>query len=450
MYALSYQVRVNTFQSTYLCMENRLIYINFTGMIKRIFFLLILVIATTVSRASQILVPMDLAQSNHLKAYGIAFWVLKQNVTVDWLLNYRGGSFAMPFAPQIESECKIRGVSYEVIADGQYGAILTDIANPEQNMDLMKLEKAPKVCVYSPKNKLPWDDAVTMVLTYAEIPYDIVYDDEILDGSLIKYDWLHLHHEDFTGQYGKFYFSYSNAPWYLEDVAKQEATAQRRGFAKVSEMKLAVAKQIKDFVFGGGFMFAMCSATDSYDIALAAQGTDICDVMFDHDAPDPNAQQKLDYNQCLAFEKWHLRTNPYEYEYSDIDANYGRTVQKDLDYFTLFDFSAKWDPVPTMLCQNHTKTVKGFMGQTTAFKKEFIKTNVLVMGQNKSANEARYIHGELGKGLWTWYGGHDPEDYQHLVGDPPTNLDLHPTSPGYRLILNNVLFPAARKKKQKT
>lgn len=414
------------------------------------YFLLLFLFVTCAARASQVLIPMDVAQANHLKAYGIAYWVLKQNVTVDWLLNYRGGSFAIPYAPAIESECKIRGVSYEVIADGQYGAILADIANPEQNMDVMKLEKAPKVCVYSPKNKLPWDDAVTMVLTYAEIPYDILYDDEILDGNLLRYDWLHLHHEDFTGQYGKFYFSYSNAQWYQEDVASQEATAKRRGFEKVSQMKLAVAKAIKEFVFGGGFMFAMCSATDSYDIALAAQGTDICDVMFDHDPQSPNAQQQLDYNQCLAFENWHLRTNPYEYEYSDIDANYGRTVQKDLDYFTLFDFSAKWDPVPTMLCQNHTKTVKGFMGQTTAFKKDFIKSSVLVMGQNKSANEARYIHGEFGKGLWTWYGGHDPEDYQHLVGDPPTNLDLHPNSPGYRLILNNVLFPAARKKKQKT
>lgn len=450
MYVLKYQVRVNTFQSTWAFMENRLICINFIVMIKRIFFLLALVVLTFVGRASEILIPMDLAQANHLKAYGIAYWILKQNVTVDWLLNYRGGSFAVQFAPQIESECKIRGVSYEVIADGQYGAILAEIANPEQNMDVMKLEKAPRVAVYSPKNKLPWDDAVTMVLTYAEIPYDILYDDEILDGNLIKYDWLHLHHEDFTGQYGKFYFSYSNAPWYQDDVARQEETARRRGFSKVSQMKLAVAKNIKDFVFGGGFMFAMCSATDSYDIALAAQGTDICDVMFDHDAQDPQAQNKLDYNQCLAFENWHLRTNPYEYEYSDIDANYGRTVQKELDYFTLFDFSAKWDPVPTMLCQDHTKTIKGFMGQTTAFKKEFVKSNVLVMGQNKSANEARYIHGELGKGLWTWYGGHDPEDYQHLVGDPPTNLDLHPNSPGYRLILNNVLFPAARKKKQKT
>lgn len=409
-----------------------------------------MVFAVLAGRASELLIPMDLSQTNHLKAYGIAFWVLKQGVAVDWLLNYRGGSFAVPFASQIESECKIRGVSYEVIADGQYSAILTEIADPEQNMDVMKMEKAPRVAVYSPKTKRPWDDAVTLVLTYAEIPYDIVYDDEILDGKLLQYDWLHLHHEDFTGQYGKFYGSYGNAQWYKDDQADNEARAARHGFAKVSQMKLAVVKDIRDFVFGGGFMFAMCSATDSYDIALAAENTDICDVMYDHDPQDPNAQSKLAFDQCFAFENFHLRTNPYEYEYSDIDANFGRTVQKDLDYFTLFDFSAKWDPVPTMLCQDHTKTIKGFLGQTTAFSKNYIKSSVLVMGQNKSANEARYIHGEYGKGMWTWYGGHDPEDYQHLVGDPPTNLDLHPNSPGYRLILNNVLFPAAKKKKQKT
>ncbi len=415
-------------------------------------FLLIILISffSASSFASQLLIPMDLSQPNHLKAYGIAYWVIKQNVTVDWLLNYRGGSFAIPYAAAIESECKIRGVGFEVIANGQYNAILADIADPEKNMDVMKLEKAPKVAVYSPKTKQPWDDAVTLVLKYAEIPYEVVYDDELLDGKLLLYDWLHVHHEDFTGQYGKFYASYGGAQWYQDEVADQTARAKRRGFQKVSQMKLAVAKTIKDFVFGGGFMFAMCSATDSWDVALASEGTDICDVMFDGDAQDASAQSKLNYNNCFAFENWHLRTNPYEYEYSDIDVTTYRTVQKDLDYFTLFDFSAKWDPVPTMLCQDHTRTVKGFLGQTTAFNKAFIKSNVLVMGQNKSANEARYIHGEFGKGMWSWYGGHDPEDYQHLVGDPPTNLDLHPNSPGYRLILNNVLFPAARKKKQKT
>jgi len=393
---------------------------------------------------------MDETQPQHLKAYGIAYWSLKQGVALDWMLNYRGGSFAMPYTKNLESECKIRGVGYEVLADGQYSAVLSMIANPEQNMDVMKLEKAPKIAVYSPKTKQPWDDAVTMALSFAEIPYELLYDDEILDGKLLLYDWLHLHHEDFTGQYGKFYASYANAAWYQAEVADQEARAKRRGYGKVSQMKLAVVKTIRDFVTGGGFMFAMCSATDSYDIAQSAEGVDICDVMYDGDSQDPNAQTKLNYDNCFAFEKFQLRTNPYEYEYSNIDANFGRTVQKDLDYFTLFDFSAKWDPVPTMLCQNHTRVVKGFMGQTTAFNKNFIKSNVLIMGQNKSANEARYIHGELGKGLWTWYGGHDPEDYQHLVGDPPTNLELHPNSPGYRLILNNVLFPAARKKKQKT
>jgi len=418
--------------------------------LKKFISIILIVFYSTSSFASQLLIPMDPSQPNHLKAYGIAYWVIKQNVTVDWLLNYRGGSFAIPYAAAIENECKIRGVGFEVIANGQYNAILAEIADPEKNMDVMKLEKAPKVAVYSPKTKQPWDDAVTLVLKYAEIPYEVVYDDEILDGKLLLYDWLHLHHEDFTGQYGKFYASYGGAQWYQDEVADQTARAKRRGFEKVSQMKLAVAKTIKDFVFGGGFMFAMCSATDSWDIALAAEGTDICDVMFDGDAQDPSAQSKLDYNNCFAFENWNLRTNPYEYEYSDIDVTTYRTVQKDLDYFTLFDFSAKWDPVPTMLCQDHTRTVKGFLGQTTAFNKGFIKSNVLVMGQNKSANEARYIHGEFGKGMWSWYAGHDPEDYQHLVGDPPTNLDLHPNSPGYRLILNNVLFPAARKKKQKT
>ena len=411
---------------------------------------ILLVLLAGQMRASYILIPMDISQKEHLKAYGIAYWVLKNGGEVDWLLNYRGGSFATKYLKNIEAECSIRGVNAEVVADGQYTGILTEIANPEANMDVVKLEKAPKIAVYQPKAMQPWDDAVTLVLNYAEIPYEAIYDDEVLDEKLVKYDWLHLHHEDFTGQYGKFYASYANAKWYQDQVAEQEEIAKRRGFAKVSKLKLAVVQKIKAFVGGGGFMFAMCSATDSYDIALDAENTDICDVMYDHDAQDPNAQQKLDYSQGFAFENFHLRTNPYEYEYSDIDANFGRTVQKEVDYFTLFDFSAKWDQVPTMLTQCHTKTVKGFLGQTTAFNKNYVKKNVLVMGQNKAANEDRYIHGEFGKGMWTFYGGHDPEDYQHLVGDPKTDLKLHPTSPGYRLILNNVLFPAAKKKKQKT
>jgi hypothetical protein len=413
--------------------------------------ILVLFLFPMLSKASYLLIPMDEAQKNHLKAYGIAYWVLKSyNLEVDWLLNYRGGSFAVKYNKTFESECGIRGVTYEVIADGQYTGILNEIANPEVNMELVKLEKAPRMAVYSPKALQPWDDAVTMVLSYAEIPYDVIYDDEVLDEKLAQYDWLHLHHEDFTGQYGKFYASYAQAQWYKGQVAELEEIAKRRGFDKVSKLKLAVCKKIRDFVGGGGFMFAMCSATDSYDIALDAEGTDICDVMYDHDAQSPIAQKELDFSKGFAFENYHLHTNPLEYEYSDIDANVGRQVQKELDYFNLFDFSAKWDQIPAMLTQCHTKTVKGFMGQTTAFNKNFIKKSVLIMGQNKSANEARYVHGEYGKGMWTFYGGHDPEDYQHLVGDPKTDLNLHPNSPGYRLILNNVLFPAAKKKKQKT
>jgi hypothetical protein len=419
-------------------------------MLYRILFVLLLTLGASQARAAYLLIPMDGAQKEHLKAYGIAYWVISNGVEVDWLLNYRGGSFAFPHLKQMESECLIRGVSYEMIADAQYNRIVADIANPEANMDVVKLEKTPKIAVYSPKNKLPWDDAVTMALTYAEIPYDVIYDDEVLNGDLPKYDWLHLHHEDFTGQFGKFWSRYQNAPWYQEDVRLQESTAAKFGYKKVSQLKLGVALKIKNFVLGGGFLFAMCSATDTYDIALAAEGVDICDYMFDGDPADPQAQQKLDYSKTLAFRDFSLIQNPYQYEYSNIDATETRNVPNDLDYFTLFDFSAKWDPVPTMLTQCHTRTIKGFMGQTTSFVKSVMKPEVLIMGENKSASETRYIHGELGNGMWTFYGGHDPEDFQHFVGDPKTDLALHPNSPGYRLILNNVLFPAAKKKKQKT
>lgn len=414
-----------------------------------IFFFITLVCISKL-HAAYLLIPMDDTQKNHLKAYGIAYWTLKHDVEVDWLLNYRGGSFAIKHIKDIENECIIRGVSYQVIADVQYSSILQQIADPQVNMDLVKLEKAPKVAVYSPKNKLPWDDAVTMVLTYAEIPYDVVYDEEIVSGKLALYDWLHLHHEDFTGQYGRFYASYRNVPWYIEDVRANEAMAKRLGFKKVSQMKLAVAEKIRDFTAGGGFMFAMCSATDSYDIALAAAGIDICESMYDGDPAESNYNNKIDFNKGLAFRNYKLITDPYQYEFSNIDVSNYRHVAKEEDVFSLFEFSAKWDVVPTMLCQNHERVIKGFMGQTTAYNKDLIKPEVLIMGENKAANEARYIHGEFGKGTWTFYGGHDPEDYQHLVGDPKTDLALHPNSPGYRLILNNVLFPAARKKKQKT
>ena len=402
------------------------------------------------ARAAYMLLPMDEAQANHLKSYGIAYWVISKGTKVDWLLNYRGGSFAFPYDTKFESECVIRGVSYEVMPDGKYNQILEQIANPEVNMDMVKLEKEPKIAVYSPKNKQPWDDAVTLVLTYAEIPYDVIYDDEVMLDKLPTYDWLHLHHEDFTGQYGKFYASQRNQPWYQEEVRTQEETAAKFGFSKVSQLKLAVAKKIRDFVAGGGYLFAMCSATDSYDIALAADGVDICESMYDGDPADPNAQEKLDFSKTFAFENFTISRNPYEYEFSSIDATQTRRVPTDLDYFTLFDYSAKWDPIPTMLTQDHTRTIKGFYGQTTAFRKEFIRSDVLIMGESKALGEARYLHGEFGYGMWTFYGGHDPEDYRHYIGDPPTDLSLHPNSPGYRLILNNVLFPAAKKKKQRT
>jgi hypothetical protein len=395
---------------------------------------------------------MDNSQKNHLKAYGIAYWTLEREVEVSWLLNYRGGSFMCRYYEQVERELKVRGVSFEIIADIQAAQIIREISDPEENMDEIKLHKAPKIAVYSPKHKLPWDDAVTLALTYAEIPYDVVYDLEVMEGVLPMYDWLHLHHEDFTGQYGKFWRSFRNAAWYQEDVRVNEEMARLLGYSKVSQMKLAVAKKIRDFVAGGGYMFAMCSAPDSFDIALAADGVDIVESMFDGDPMDPNAQSKLNFDNTLAFTNFTLVTNPNIYEISDIDVTETRprTINEKNDFFTLFDFSAKWDPVPTMLCQNHMQVIKGFMGQTTAFNMNTIKPNVLIMGEYKAANEARYIHGEYGHGTFTFYGGHDPEDYRHLVGNPPTDLNLHPNSPGYRLILNNVLFPAAKQKKRKT
>jgi hypothetical protein len=416
----------------------------------RILLIILLCLTIKPAKSTALLIPMDDKQQNHLKAYGIAYWVLQNDVELFWLLNYRGGSFMVKHVKGIENECLIRGVSFQIIADAQSNAILQEIASPEVNMDAVKLEKPPKVAVYSPKDKQPWDDAVTLALTYAEIPYDIVYDEEIIGDKLPLYDWLHLHHEDFTGQYGRFWYAYRNQAWYQENQKNAEAMANKLGFAKVSELKLGVAKKIRDFTLGGGFLFAMCSATDSYDIALAADGLDICESMFDGDPADPSAQDKLKYDNCFAFTDFILSTNPMEYEFSSIDATQKRRIPEKEDYFALFEFSAKWDPIPTMLCQNHTQIIKGFMGQTTAFVKSQVKSSVLIMGENKAANEVRYIRGEYGKGTWTFYGGHDPEDYEHKVGDPPTDLNLHPNSPGYRLILNNILFPAAKKKKQKT
>jgi hypothetical protein len=417
--------------------------------LKKITFLLFLISIS--AKASFLLLPMDEeTQKNHLKAYGITYWCLAKDYKASWLLNYRGGSFLLPDAPEIRKECQIRGVSFEVLSDAEQAAILEEISAPSQNMDAVLLEKAPKIAVYTPPGKQPWDDAVTLVLTYAEIPFTPIYDEEVLADGLINYEWLHLHHEDFTGQYGKFYGAYRFTPWYIEQKKAAEDLAAKLGYNKVATEKLAVAKKIRDFVIGGGFMFAMCSATDSFDIALAADGVDICETMFDGDAADGNYQTKIDYTQSFAFKNYILDRRPEHYEFSDIDMTEKRKITMEKDYFSLMDFSAKWDPIPSMLCQNHTSLVKGFMGQTTAFDRELIKSNILIMGENEINGEARYIHGEKGKGMFTYFGGHDPEDYQHRVGDAPTVLDLHPNSPGFRLILNNVLFPAAKKKKQKT
>jgi len=413
--------------------------------------LLFILLISFSMKASFILLPMDeTTQQNHLKAYGITYWCLDKKYKASWLLNYRGGSFLLPDAEEIRKECQIRGVSFEVLSDAETNSILNDISSPSQNMENVILEKAPKIAVYTPKGKQPWDDAVTMVLTYAEIPFTPIYDEEVLSDGLLLYDWLHLHHEDFTGQYGKFFGAYRNTPWYIEQKSDAEKLAAKLGFNKVSEEKLDVAKKIRDFVIGGGFMFAMCSATDSFDIALSAEGVDICEPMFDGDPSEGNYQSRIDYSKTFAFKDFILDRKPDHYEFSSIDMTEKRQLPMEKDYFTLMEFSAKWDVIPSMLCQNHTQLVKGFMGQTTAFTRDQIKSNVLVLGENALNSEARYIHGQKGKGFFTFFGGHDPEDYQHRVGDEPTVLDLHPNSPGFRLILNNVLFPAAKKKKQKT
>lgn len=417
---------------------------------KRFIYFLVFMLSITV-KASFILLPMDeTSQQNHLKAYGITYWCLDKNYKASWLLNYRGGSFLLPDAAEIRKECQIRGVSFEVLSDSEETTILNEISSPSQNMESIVLEKAPKIAVYTPKGKQPWDDAVTLVLTYAEIPFTPIYDEEVLADQLLLYDWLHLHHEDFTGQYGKFYGAYKNTPWYIEQKKEAEVLASQLGYSKVSQEKGAVAKKIRDFVIGGGFMFAMCSATDSFDIALAADEVDICESMFDGDASTANYQSKMNYENSFAFKDFTLERRPEQYEFSDIDMTMKRRIPMEKDYFTLMEFSAKWDPIPSMLCQNHTQLVKGFMGQTTAFDAGLVKSNVLIMGTCELNGEARYIHGQKGKGMFTYYSGHDPEDFQHQVGDPATVLDLHPNSPGYRLILNNVLFPAAKKKKMKT
>ncbi len=421
-------------------------------MIQRSLWLVLVLVAANgfCAAQSKLLIPMDNSQDDHLKAYGIIYWTLSKGQQADWLLNYRGGSFMVDYADFIAAECRIRGVSFQPISGSQAAAIYSEVQSESNNMDVVRLEQAPKIAVYVPPTFQPWDDAVTLVMQYAEIPYDKIWDKEVLNDQLKKYDWVHLHHEDFTGQYGKFYASFANAAWYLQQVAMLEQTATELGFSKVSTLKLAVADELKKYVGNGGFLFAMCSATDSYDIALAARNTDICDVMFDGDPPAANAQNALDFSQTLAFQNFTLEMNPYIYEYSDIDVQPNFNSTAETDFFTLFDFSAKHDPVPSMLTQCHVGVVGGFMGQTTAFHKQFIKKNVILLAEKEGTDEVKYLTGNYGRGTFTFYGGHDPEDYQHAVSDPPTDLSLHKNSPGYRLILNNILFPSAKKKKQKT
>ena len=415
--------------------------------------LLLLLAIFQLGAQQKLLIPMDLKQTDHLKAYGIAYWALQHSIQIDWLLNYRGGSFMLDDVSDVATECRIRGVAFEEMSGTAAAAIFAEIAGENNNMDAVRLEKAPKIAVYIPPNFKPWDDAVTLALEYAEIPYKKVWDDEVLKGKLSEFDWLHLHHEDFTGQYGKFYATHRNAQWYIEQQVLYEREARELGFKKVSEEKKAVVRAIKEFVAGGGFMFAMCSATDTFDIALAAENTDICDAMYDGDPPDRDAQKRLDFTKTFAFQNFTLEMNPLRYEYSDIDIPPSDPVplrDPNTDYFTLFEFSAKYDPVPTILTQDHVNIIKGFMGQTTAFKKDLIKPSVTILAERDGTEEVRYIHGNYGRGTFTFYGGHDPEAYQHAVGDPPTDLSLHKNSPGYRLILNNILFPAAKRKQQKT
>lgn len=411
----------------------------------------LILVTTSITKSDKLFIPMDLAQTDHLKAYGIVYWWLEEGKAGDWLLNHRSGSFAFPYDEDLATECRLRGVDFEVMSDGQMNSIYQELQDENVNKDVVRLEKSPKIAVYAPPGAQPWDDAVRMVLEYAEIPHDIIWDEEVIDGKLKEYDWLHLHHEDFTGQYGKFWRNYSHAPWYISQVSTNENMANRLGYKKVSVMKKDVAFKIREYIAGGGFLFAMCSATDSYDIALATADVDICAEMFDGDPCDRHANEKLNYENTLAFKDFTLILDPNIYEFSDIDIDPVQArATKDSDYFTLFEFSAKYDPVPTMLTQCHANVIPGFMGQTTAFHKDKIKNSVIILGEREGTDHVRYIHGKFGSGFFTWYGGHDPEDYTHYIADPPTDVSLHKNSPGYRLILNNILFPAAKKKKQKT
>ncbi|HRE56563.1 MAG TPA: asparagine synthetase B [Candidatus Kapabacteria bacterium] len=417
---------------------------------KHIIIALLSILSAMTSSAQKLLIPMDLTQTDHLKAYGLTYWALTKGAKSDWLLNYRGGSFMLDYTDEIAAECRIRGVAFEQVDGGKSAKIYAEVQSEENNTDVVRLEKPPKIAVYTPPGYKPWDDAVTLAMEYAEVKYDKLWDEEVLQDKLKDYDWLHVHHEDFTGQYSKFFAAFGSQPWYVQQVTLLQSTARKLGFAKVSLLKRAVAEKIREYVLAGGFMFSMCRGTDSFDIALAAHNTDICEEMYDGDPADPNCQQKLDFSRTLAFENFTLSQNPYDVVLSDIDVGPTMIAQPQNDYFTLFDFSAKYDPVPTMLTQCHVNVVRGYLGQTTSFRKSLLKKYVTVLAEREGTEEVKYIHATVGRGTFTWYTGHDPEDYQHAVGDPPTDLHLHKNSPGYRLILNNILFPAAKKKKQKT
>ncbi|HLP31571.1 MAG TPA: hypothetical protein VK150_09425 [Geothrix sp.] len=402
-------------------------------------------------RAERLLVPMDLSQTDHLKAYGIAFLSLSGGRQVEWLLNYRGGSFLLEDSPILKREAAKRGVLFEVITDAAADRIHAEIDGA--NMETIQLEKAPKIAVYTPLTKQPWDDAVTLALTYAEIPYAKIYDREIVEGKLKEYDWLHLHHEDFTGQYSKFYASFRSASWYINQVAASEKLASDLGFPSNVMLKKAVVLAIRDYVERGGFLFAMCLATSTLDMALACAKTDATDAIFDNTPVKPDFRKDMDYSLSLAFTGFTVDPDPMSSTHGDIDynqVNAGPLKRRPANDFVLFDFSPKYDPVPAMLVQNHTDLVKGFFGLATSFSKPLVKKSVTVLGEVQGQPAVRYIHGGLGQGHFTYYGGHDPEDYSHAVGDSPTDLSLHKNSPGYRLILNNILFPAARQKKRKT
>lgn len=414
------------------------------------YLVVLMLFTSSILYSQKMLIPMDLSQTDHLKAYGVAYNALARDIRVDWLLNFRGGSFMMDYDELLASECRLKNVFFTQISGSEAASIYAEVQSESSNMDVARLEKQPKIAVYSPPGSLPWDDAVTLAMKYAEVPYEKVWDEEVEAGKLKDYDWLHLHHEDFTGQYGKFYVQFANAPWYIQQVNLLETTAKKLGYQKVSEMKKSVVEKIRNFIADGGFMFAMCTATDTYDIALATAGVDICDQIFDGDPADPAANAKLQYNRTFAFDNFKVYLDPYNNEFSDIDVGPTTINNPSIDYFTLFDFSAKYDPVPTMLTQCHTNVVRGFLGQTTAFKRELLKKSVIALAEREGTNEVKYITGNFGRGTFTWYGGHDPEDYQHQIGEDPTDLALHKNSPGYRLILNNILFPAAKKKKQKT